>query len=142
MTVAAETVGVDDELFIAGAETALEPAGGVQYEVGAAEDRGHHRVGAFGRGLRVGQLGCGKRSAAAQRYAEPARELAGRSRERVSLAAEATVADAVLEIERTFPRLREHMKSFRVAVNEEFADTDARLSDQAVVAVIPPVSGG
>lgn len=51
----------------------------------------------------------------------------------------------VLEIIRLHPSLepiREHMKSLRVAVNQEFADFSTEVHNGDEIAFLPPVSGG
>jgi molybdopterin converting factor subunit 1 len=40
-----------------------------------------------------------------------------------------------------FPKLQ-HINEFAIAVNEEYATDDFILTEGAVVAIIPPVSGG
>ena len=52
----AELVGVEHELLVPHREPALEPAGGVEHEVHAAEHRRLHRVGGLVGRLRVGDL--------------------------------------------------------------------------------------
>jgi len=44
-------------------------------------------------------------------------------------------------LEERYPRLRD-LKSFMIAVNDEYADTSTLLSENDEIAVIPPVSGG
>ncbi|MBI4600641.1 MAG: MoaD/ThiS family protein [Planctomycetes bacterium] len=71
-----------------------------------------------------------------------ARELAGRPRARLALPAGSTVAEAARRLERAFPALSPCLKVARFAVNEEFASEGSLVPDGAVLAVIPPVSGG
>ena len=71
----AELVDVHHEFLVAGGETALEPAGRMQHEIGAGKDRRVQRVGAFVGRLRIRNLGGAQRAAGAERQAEPPREL-------------------------------------------------------------------
>ena len=65
-------VGVEDELLVADGEAALEPAGRVEDEVDAGEDRRLEGRGALVGGLRVGDLRGAQVAAGAERDAEPA----------------------------------------------------------------------
>ena len=67
-------VGVEDELLVADGEPALEPAGGVEHEVDAGEDRRLEGRGRLVGGLGVGDLRGAQVAAGAERDAEPARE--------------------------------------------------------------------
>lgn len=69
------------------------------------------------------------------------RELAGLETESISIAPTSTLADvyAVLKVEH--PALPDHA-TVRAALNQEFADWDAKVADGDEVAFIPPVSGG
>ena len=70
------------------------------------------------------------------------RELTGTGSARLELPAQSQVADAVEKLLELYPQLREPLDSCRIALNEEFASSDTQLSANAVLAVIPPVSGG
>ena len=70
----AELIGVEDELLVAHREPALEPAGGVENEVRAAEDGRLHRVRRLVCRLCVRDLRRGERPARAEGNTEPARE--------------------------------------------------------------------
>jgi molybdopterin synthase sulfur carrier subunit len=76
------------------------------------------------------------------RYFAAAREAAGRSAESVDLAGDGTVAALLAHLCERHPALRERAPSLRFAVDEAFVGLDARLRDDAVVALIPPVGGG
>ena len=54
----------------------------------------------------------------------------------------ATVAEAALELLRSFPRIGNDPEALVVAVNQEYASHDLPLSEGDEVAFIPPVSGG
>ena len=69
------------------------------------------------------------------------RELAGVETESVQLSAGSGVTDVYEALRATHPSLPVR-ESVRAAVNQEFADWDARLADGDEVAFIPPVSGG
>jgi molybdopterin synthase catalytic subunit len=71
-----------------------------------------------------------------------AREKAGAERISVDLADGATVAQLWTRLADDRPALASVLASCRAAVDEEFAPRTAKLRDGAVVAVLPPVSGG
>lgn len=71
-----------------------------------------------------------------------AREAAGAERTTVDLADGASVADAFAALGSKHPPLRAVLPSCRAAVDEEFAPTTRKLAAGAVLAVLPPVSGG
>jgi MoaE-MoaD fusion protein len=70
------------------------------------------------------------------------REQAGTDAESVELPAGSTVADVYDAMKRLHPRLEADRHAVRAALNQEFADWDAAVSDGDEVAFIPPVSGG
>ena len=69
------------------------------------------------------------------------RELAGKETEDLKAPAESRVSDVYEAMRTAFPALPPR-ESLRAAVNHEFADWDAPVSDGDEVAFIPPVSGG
>jgi molybdopterin synthase catalytic subunit len=73
-------------------------------------------------------------------FAKP-RELVGRPNVELALPAGATAADAWRQLSDQFD-LGPLPRSFRCAVNAEYAQWDAALTDGDELAVIPPVSGG
>lgn len=70
------------------------------------------------------------------------RELTGTGSARLELPARSQVADAMEKLVELYPQLSESLGCCRIALNEEFASSEAELSADAVLAVIPPVSGG
>lgn len=72
----------------------------------------------------------------------PARALVGEERIELNIESGQTVADIKWLLEARFSTLRGAMKTFRLAVNEEFVPDVRPLSPGDCVAVIPPVSGG
>ncbi len=76
------------------------------------------------------------------RYFAAAREATGVEGESVQLADGSTVATLLTALCGRHPDLAGPATSMRVALDENFAETDARLRDGAVVALIPPVGGG
>ena len=70
------------------------------------------------------------------------REQAGIDVEKVEVRAGSTVADVYDSLRKSHPGLEADRGSVRVAVNQEFAEWDAMVSDGDEVAFIPPVSGG
>ena len=71
-----------------------------------------------------------------------ARERAGAERRVVEMPAGATVATLWKRLADETPALAPVLATSRAAVDEEFAPTTTPLRDGAVVAVLPPVSGG
>ena len=70
------------------------------------------------------------------------RERAGRGHTTIELPSGATVAEAVAEIRRRFPKLAPDSVEIVAAVNAEYAPHDALLNEGDLLALIPPVSGG
>ena len=75
-------------------------------------------------------------------YFAQAREAAGTGGEDLSLPSRSSVRTLVSKSVEAHPRLRAVSGTVRVAVNEEVAAEDDRLSDGDVVAFLPPVAGG
>jgi MoaE-MoaD fusion protein len=75
------------------------------------------------------------------RYFARLRELAGTEIEVVQVSVGASLSDAYEAARAKHPALPER-GSVRGAVNQEFAEWDAKISNGDEVAFIPPVSGG
>ena len=71
-----------------------------------------------------------------------AREKAGAARIGLDLAEGATVADLWTRLGDEHPALAPVLARCRAAIDEEFASPTALLREGAIVAVLPPVSGG
>ena len=71
-----------------------------------------------------------------------ARDLAGSGELEIELALEATVADLRRALEVRYPRLAPLLQRCAIAVDQEFAAEETRIPPAAVVALLPPVSGG
>jgi len=71
-----------------------------------------------------------------------ARERAGHAQATLELPDHSRVADALEQVERTYPGLAELMPHLAVAVNQKLARPDDGIPDGAEVALLPPVSGG
>ena len=71
-----------------------------------------------------------------------ASELAGTAHGDLNLPSPATARDAEAAIHEAYPRIRDELKVYRIAVDQEFATPDAPVHDGSEVAIIPPVSGG
>jgi len=69
------------------------------------------------------------------------RELASVETESISIAPASTLADVYAALRVEYPALPDR-QSVRAALNQEFADWNAKVSDGDEVAFIPPVSGG
>lgn len=70
------------------------------------------------------------------------REHAGVGELALTMPERATVTDAVTRLATQFPSLRGAALKVMYAVNQEYADATAVLSDGDELALIPPVSGG
>ncbi len=71
-----------------------------------------------------------------------AKDLAGTEMVSLDLAANAVVADLRRRLAEEIPALAALLQRSALAVNEEFANDDQPLTDDAEVALLPPVSGG
>lgn len=71
-----------------------------------------------------------------------ARETSGTGRRALELPDGTTVAELMTRLAAETPALRDVLASCRAAVDEEFAVPTATLREGAVVAILPPVSGG
>lgn len=70
------------------------------------------------------------------------RELVGADEEQVELPEGACVADLLSSYQKRIPRIAEFRPRVAVAVNQEYAQSTARLAPGDEVAFLPPVSGG
>lgn len=70
------------------------------------------------------------------------REQAGTEGERIELPPQATLADVYQAVRRLHPALEPNLDAVRPAVNQEFSDWNASISDGDELAFVPPVSGG
>ncbi|HVW30796.1 MAG TPA: molybdopterin converting factor subunit 1 [Polyangiaceae bacterium] len=76
-------------------------------------------------------------------YFAAVRDAVGKAEEELALPSDViTVAELGSFLESRYPALSGRLATVRFAVNEVFANPDARLTSGDVVAVIPPVSGG
>ncbi|GAA4381018.1 molybdopterin converting factor subunit 1 [Hymenobacter koreensis] len=69
------------------------------------------------------------------------REIVGSSTLQLDVPAGQSVAELLAQLQRTYPALGQ-LSSLAVAVNNEYAQPDARLHERDEIALIPPVSGG
>ena len=70
-----------------------------------------------------------------------AKDIFGKSAIDVELANDANVSNLKFLLEREYPRLRQ-LKSYMIAVNNEYALDGDTIHERDERAVIPPVSGG
>jgi molybdopterin converting factor subunit 1 len=75
-------------------------------------------------------------------YFGHARDAAGTGGEYLSLPSTSSVRTLVNESMKAHQQLRRMSGAMRIAVNEEIARDDHRLTDGDVVAFLPPVAGG
>ena len=71
-----------------------------------------------------------------------ARDLAGVESAEVEVGEAAVVGDLRRRLQRDYPALAPLLAKSAMAVDEEFADDRLSLRQGAVVAILPPVSGG
>jgi sulfur-carrier protein len=71
-----------------------------------------------------------------------ARDLAGTAAVEIEMPAGSTVGDLRWRLAADCPRLAGLLPDCAIAVDEEFVDDDRRVSPDAEIAVLPPVSGG
>jgi molybdopterin converting factor subunit 1 len=71
-----------------------------------------------------------------------ARDAVGREELELSLSSPANVAGAFKQLLADYPSLARFGNSLLLAVNQEYAPSDRKLSDGDELAVLPPVSGG
>ena len=70
------------------------------------------------------------------------RPLVGQNELQLEVPAQSTVADALAELYRRFPRLREAEATTLIAVGVEFAKRETRLHEADVISLMPPLQGG
>lgn len=70
-----------------------------------------------------------------------AKDIFGTSSISLPLANDATVSNLKYLLEKQYPKLKQ-LKSYMVAVNDEYALDGDTLHERDEIAVIPPVSGG
>ena len=70
------------------------------------------------------------------------REMVGKSTDLIDVPEGASVRDAIARYESQIPRLKESLSSLALAVNQQYAGPDTKLSANDEVALLPPVSGG
>ena len=68
-------------------------------------------------------------------------DLIGHSMINLTVAENITVDNFKFYLKETYPQLQ-NLDSYAIAVNETYADNNLVLSENDVVAIIPPVSGG
>lgn len=70
-----------------------------------------------------------------------AKDILGRTSIELDLNGNSTTADLKKALEERFPRLKQ-LASYMIAVNNEYAQDSATLTEHDEIAIIPPVSGG
>jgi len=70
-----------------------------------------------------------------------AKDIFGGTSIHVELDSDATTANLKVALEEQYPKLKE-LRSYMIAVNDEYANADANITEQDEIAIIPPVSGG
>jgi molybdopterin synthase catalytic subunit len=70
------------------------------------------------------------------------RELAGKATEEIDLPEGASIRDVLARYAAQIPQLKESLSSIALAVNQQYAGPETKLSANDEVALLPPVSGG
>jgi molybdopterin synthase catalytic subunit len=70
------------------------------------------------------------------------KDLGGMASEMLELPEDASVRDVLMHYESRIPRLKETLPSLALAVNQQYAGPDTKLSAGDEIALLPPVSGG
>jgi molybdopterin synthase catalytic subunit len=70
------------------------------------------------------------------------KDIVGARELRLEVPAGATVADVLTRLESSYPRVKDYRPVVLTAINEEYVDQKAPVSDGDEVAIFPPVSGG
>jgi MoaE-MoaD fusion protein len=70
------------------------------------------------------------------------KDMVGKSADRIDLPDGSSVRDLLARYEVQNPRLKESLPALALAVNQQYAGPDTRLSPNDEVALLPPVSGG
>jgi MoaE-MoaD fusion protein len=70
------------------------------------------------------------------------KDLAGKASDTVELRDGASVADVLAHYQTQIPRLKDSLPSLAFAVNQQYAESNAKLKADDEVALLPPVSGG
>jgi molybdopterin converting factor subunit 1 len=70
------------------------------------------------------------------------KDLTGKASDALDLPGGASVRDLLTHYEAQVPRLKESLSSLALAVNQEYASPETKLSSGDEVALLPPVSGG
>jgi MoaE-MoaD fusion protein len=70
------------------------------------------------------------------------REAAGKAADEIDLASGASVRDVIAYYDVRIPQLKQALPSLALAVNQQYASPETKLSADDEVALLPPVSGG
>ena len=53
-----------------------------------------------------------------------------------------TISDLLSQLESNYPRMKDYRSVILTAINEDYVDKTARISEGDEIAIFPPVSGG
>jgi molybdopterin converting factor subunit 1 len=70
------------------------------------------------------------------------KDIIGAREMQLELPADATVADVLTHLERSYPRVKDYRPIVLTALNEEYVNQDTRVREGDELAIFPPVSGG
>ena len=70
------------------------------------------------------------------------KDLVGRSSDSIDLHEGASIRDVLAHYEERIPRMKYSLPSVALALNQQYADPDAKLQPDDEIAFLPPVSGG
>jgi len=70
------------------------------------------------------------------------KDIVGSRELRLDVPQGSTVGDLLSQLESKYPRMKDYRSVILTALNEEYVDKAARISEDDEVAIFPPVSGG
>jgi MoaE-MoaD fusion protein len=70
------------------------------------------------------------------------KDIVGSRQLQLDLPAGSTISDLLTRLELSYPRFKDYRPVLLTAINEDYADKNARINDGDEVAIFPPVSGG
>ena len=70
------------------------------------------------------------------------KDIVGSRELNLDVPAGSTISDLLTQLESQYPRFKEYRPVILTAINEEYVDKAAPISDGDEIAIFPPVSGG
>ena len=72
------------------------------------------------------------------------KEISGKEKENINFKKINNVNELVLYLKEKYPKFKKHFenKTLRIAVNQEYTNTNKKINENDEIALFPPVSGG